>query len=153
MAHVYISIGSNLEDPVAQIRRAVETLRGIGVVSAVSPFYRTKPWGEIAEQPDFINAVVALETQLEPEELLLQLKAAEKRFGRGGDAARFGPRIIDFDILTYDNRVLNEPDLQIPHPRMDERAFVLVPLADLDERYAARRDALSPSERDTVEKL
>ena len=153
MAHVYISIGSNLDDPVAQIRRAVESLRGMGVVSAVSPFYRTKPWGDIPDQPDFINAVVALETQLEPEELLLQLKASERRFGRGGAGGRWGPRIIDFDILTYDDRVMNEPDLQIPHPRMNERAFVLVPLTDLDAGFAARRDALPRSERDSVEKL
>jgi 2-amino-4-hydroxy-6-hydroxymethyldihydropteridine diphosphokinase len=153
MAHVYISIGSNLDDPVSQLRRAIEALRGLGVVSAVSPFYQTKPWGGNQDQPDFINAVVALETQFEPQDLLLQLKAAEARLGRGNERERYSPRIIDFDILTYDDRTVDEPDLKIPHPHMSERAFVLVPLADLNGDFVAARDALPASERNTVIKL
>ena len=153
MAHVYISIGSNLDDPIAQVRRGVEALRGVGVVSAVSPLYRTKPWGGFQDQPDFINAVVALETQLEPQDLLLQLKSIEMRLGRRNETRRYQSRIIDFDILTYDDRTVNDPDLKIPHPHMNERAFVLVPLADLNHDYITARDALPASERDTVIKL
>lgn len=153
MAHVYISIGSNLEDPVAQVRRAVDALRAFGVVSAVSPFYKTKPWGTVQDQPDFINAVVALETQLAPAELLLQLKAAERRLGRGSKPQRWGPRIIDFDILTFDRETIDESDLHIPHPRMNERAFVLVPLADLDRTFVPARDALPEKERNSVTPL
>jgi 2-amino-4-hydroxy-6-hydroxymethyldihydropteridine diphosphokinase len=153
MAHVYLSIGSNLDDPVMQVRRAIETLRGFGMVSAVSPFYRTKPWGTVRSQPDFVNVVVALETMLSPRDLLLAVKSAEREFGRDNEGERYGPRVIDFDILTYDDLVVNEPDLEIPHPRMNDRAFVLVPLADLDPQYEAARDALPASEIDEVERF
>lgn len=152
MALVYISIGSNLDDPIAQVRRGVDALRFFGEVKAVSPFYRTKPWGTVADQPDFVNAVVALDTHRPPRELLASLKAEERRLGRV-DGERWGPRSIDFDILTYGDDTVDEYDLRIPHPRMNERAFVLVPLADLDQRFESARDSLSAQERNTVQRI
>lgn len=153
MAHVYISIGSNLEGPVERVRRAVEALRACGTVVAVSPLYRTAPWGPVRDQPEFVNAVVALDTHLTPHDLLLQLKTIERQFGRSGKGERFGPRELDLDILTYDDVRLDEEDLVLPHPRMNQRAFVMVPLADLDEAYVAMRDALPPEERRGVTRL
>ncbi len=152
MSLVYISIGSNLNDPVAQVRRGVDALRIFGEVKAVSPFYRTRPWGAVSDQPDFVNAVVALETHRPPRELLASLKAEERRLGRV-EGERWGPRAIDFDILTYGDETVDEYDLRIPHPRLNDRAFVLVPLADLDERYAGARDALGDGELQRVERL
>lgn len=149
MARAYISIGSNLKDPIRQVRRGVESLRFFGEVAAVSRFYRTKPWGTVTDQPDFINAVVALDTDRPPRELLNSLKAEEERLGRMA-SEKWGPRAIDFDILTYGDETVDEYDLRIPHPRMNERAFVLVPLADLDARYASARDALGIDELNTV---
>lgn len=152
MPLAYISIGSNLNDPVAQVRRGVDALRIFGEVKAVSPFYRTKPWGDVNDQPDFINAVVALDTHRAPRELLASLKAEEKRLGRT-PGERWGPRAIDFDILTYGDETVDEYDLRIPHPRMNERAFVLVPLADLDERYVCTRDALGADQLNTIQRV
>ena len=152
MPRAYISIGSNLDDPVAQVRRGVEVLRFFGEVVAVSPFYRTKPWGTVSNQPDFINAVVALDTDRPPRELLNALKEEEKRLGRT-QSERWGPRAIDFDILTYGDETIDEYDLRVPHPRMTERAFVLVPLADIDDSYISARDALDTDELRSVERI
>ena len=152
MPLAYISIGSNLDDPIAQVRRGVDALRIFGEVKAVSPFYRTKAWGTVLDQPDFVNAVVALDTHRAPRELLASLKAEELRLGRER-GERWGPRAIDFDILTYGDETVDEYDLRIPHPRMNERAFVLVPLADLDERFTPARDALDPTQLQSVERL
>ncbi len=153
MSHVYISVGSNLDGPVDRVRRAVDELRRLGTVVAVSPLYRSTPWGPVRDQPDFVNVVVALDTHLGPRELLANLKAAEMRMGRETGGVRWGPRAIDFDILTYDRVYVNDADLVIPHPRMLERAFVLFPLADLDDAYANARDALPAGERASVIKL
>lgn len=152
MPRVYISIGSNMSDPVKQVRRGVDVLRFFGEVAAVSPFYRSKPWGTVTDQPDFINAVVALDTDRPPRELLNALKAEEVRLGRTS-GERWGPRAIDFDILIYGDETVDEYDLRIPHPRMNERAFVLVPLADLDARYSEVRDALTAEELSSVAPL
>jgi 2-amino-4-hydroxy-6-hydroxymethyldihydropteridine diphosphokinase len=151
MARAYVGIGSNLEDPVSQVRSAIEILRSFGEVAAVSSIYRTAPWGK-KDQPEFVNAVVLLVTLRSPHELLMGLKKAESELGRRG-SERWGPRTIDFDILTYDDETIDEPDLKIPHPQMSERAFVLVPLAEIDSAYAAARDALPASERDGVRLL
>lgn len=153
VAHVYLSIGSNLDDPPEQLRRAIDALRAFGRVCAVSPFYRTKPWGTIPDQPDFVNGVVAFETDLEPAMLLAEIKTLERRAGRNDADPRWGPRPIDVDILTYDDRRIDEPELTIPHPRMNDRAFVLVPLADLDERFIPARDALPGHERTGITPL
>lgn len=141
-----------MDDPVRQVRRGIDSLRFFGEVTAVSPFYRTKPWGTVTDQPEFVNAVVALDTDRTPRDLLNSLKAEEERLGRV-PGERWGPRAIDFDILTYGEETVDEYDLRIPHPRMHERAFVLVPLADLDARYASARDALSQEELRSVSRI
>lgn len=100
----------------------------VSVVSA-SPVYETPPWG-VADQPAFLNQALHTQTTLEPLDLLHYLKRLEERMGRQ-PGMRYGPRLIDLDILFYGNRILETPNLVIPHPRLAERAFVLVPLADL----------------------
>jgi 2-amino-4-hydroxy-6-hydroxymethyldihydropteridine diphosphokinase len=149
MARAGIGLGSNLGDPAANVRAAIEALSEVGKVAARSRLYRTKPWGR-ADQPDFCNAAAIVETQLAPRELLERLKALEQRLGRK-PSERWGPRAIDFDILFYDDMSLDEPGLQLPHPRLLERAFVLVPLAEIDERFAAAAESLPPAERASVE--
>jgi 2-amino-4-hydroxy-6-hydroxymethyldihydropteridine diphosphokinase len=144
MPLAHIGIGSNQNDAAANVERAIVSLSELGVVVKRSGLYRTKPWGVI-DQPDFMNAVVALDTQLDPRALLAALKALERRFGRT-PTYRWGPRVLDLDILTYGGRRIEEEDLIIPHPRLRERAFVLVPLAEIEPAYAAWRDALPPDE-------
>ncbi|HEX5274222.1 MAG TPA: 2-amino-4-hydroxy-6-hydroxymethyldihydropteridine diphosphokinase [Candidatus Rubrimentiphilum sp.] len=149
MARAGIGLGSNLGDPAANVRAAIDALSEVGTITSRSQLYRTKPWGR-TDQPDFCNAAAIVETRLGPRELLEQLKALEVRLGRT-PSERWGPRAIDFDILFYDDVSLNEPGLQLPHPRLLERAFVLVPLAEIDERFAAAAEALPPAERASVE--
>lgn len=129
----YIGIGSNLDDPARQVRDAIEALAHVPATRrrGVSRLYRTAPWGKTA-QPDFVNAAVALATTLEPKALLDALLAIERRQGRRRDGTRWAPRRIDLDMLVYGDRHINEPGLRIPHPYIAERAFVLLPLADLD---------------------
>ena len=127
----YIALGSNLGDPPAQIRRALQALAALPGTRVVrrSAFFRNPPVG-YADQPDFINAVAQIETRLEPRDLLEQLLAIERAHGRVRDFAD-APRTLDLDILLYGERTVREPGLTIPHPRMLERAFVLVPLAEI----------------------
>ncbi len=99
-------------------------------ILAHSPVYETAPWG-YTDQPDFLNQVIKAETTLPPEELLATLKSVETTLGRT-PTIRYGPRMIDLDILLYDDLVIETPQLTLPHPRLTERAFVLFPLADLD---------------------
>lgn len=129
----YIGIGSNLDDPEHQVRSAIEALAGLpeSRVTGVSRLYRTPPWG-MTEQPLFVNAAVALRTRLSARALLDGLLAIERARGRRRDGPRWGPRVLDLDILLYGDRSFNEDGLGIPHPRIAERAFVLMPLADLD---------------------
>lgn len=129
----YIGIGSNLDDPERQVRDAIDALARVPATRrlGVSRLYRTAPWGETA-QPDFVNAAVALATTLEPRALLDALLAIERGQGRRRDATRWGPRVIDLDILVYGDRRIDEAGLHVPHPHIPERAFVLRPLADLD---------------------
>lgn len=129
----YLGLGSNVGDRKANLQRSLElldTTTGIAVAGC-SSIYETKPWG-VTEQPMFLNAAVEIRTSLEPGDLLAEAKAVEESMGRA-TAARYGPRNIDVDILLYDNLVVdwNTPDLQIPHARMLERAFVLIPLAEI----------------------
>jgi 2-amino-4-hydroxy-6-hydroxymethyldihydropteridine diphosphokinase len=149
--HAFVGLGSNLGDSVAQIERALLALGDLGMVSRASSLYRTKPWGKL-DQPDFINAVALLETAYSPRELLERLKALEVRLGRV-QGERWGPRSIDLDLLAYDDLIVDAPDLQVPHPRLRERAFVLIPLAEIDSRYERFRDALDRSELAAVERL
>lgn len=129
----HIGLGSNLEDPAHQVERAIEELDALPGTRVLrrSRLYRTPPWGLIG-QPDFINAVAEVETSLGARELLDQLLAIEQRRGRLRNGERWGPRVIDLDLLLYGDRRVHEPGIEVPHPRLHERAFVLVPLAELD---------------------
>jgi 2-amino-4-hydroxy-6-hydroxymethyldihydropteridine diphosphokinase len=135
----YLGIGSNLGDRAAHLQAAVDGLAatpGISVV-AVSPVYETAPVGG-PPQDDYLNAVVAVDTALAPRALLeagQRLEAAAHRVRR----ERWGPRTLDVDVLLVGDDEVHEPDLEVPHPRMAEREFVLAPLADLDPRWAAAR--------------
>jgi len=127
----YIALGSNLGDPPAQIRRALQALAAMPETRLVrrSALYRNPPAGYL-DQPEFVNAVAEIETRLAPHDLLEQLLAIERAHGRVRDFPN-GPRTLDLDILLYGERTVREPGLTIPHPRMLERAFVLVPLAEI----------------------
>jgi 2-amino-4-hydroxy-6-hydroxymethyldihydropteridine diphosphokinase len=128
----FIGLGSNLDDPPAQVRRALDALREIQSSTLVraSGLYRTPPWG-VAEQPPFINAVAELHTALSAPELLQQLIAVERAAGRVRAGARWGPRVLDLDLLLYGDAIVDVAGLHVPHPHLQERAFVLLPLAEL----------------------
>ncbi len=133
MARVYIGLGANLGDRDETIRRALERLAaedGFELV-AVSSLRETDPVG-YEDQPRFVNGVAALETALPPRDVLDRLLAVERELGRTRDGPRYGPRTIDLDLLLYGDRIVDEPGLAVPHPRMTERRFVLEPLAELD---------------------
>ena len=146
-----IGIGSNAGDARAHVCDAFDRLADLGTVVARSPLYRTEPWG-VAGQPAFVNAAASLDTALAPRALLAELKRIEADAGRVA-TYRWGPRVLDLDILTYGDVRVDEPDLVIPHARLRERAFALVPLAEIDPRYAELRDALPPGERAGVVEL
>lgn len=130
----YIGLGSNLGDSMARVQEGTEALSTIpGVqVRSCSSLYRSAPVG-ITAQPDFINAVCEIETTLDPAGLLQQLLEVERRRGRVRDGAKGGPRTLDLDLLLYGERVMDEPGLVLPHPRLHERAFVLQPLCEIEE--------------------
>lgn len=134
-SRAFLGLGGNIGDTVARMRAALETLVGIPglAVSAVSPLYRTAAEGGV-EQPDFINAVVELRTTLTPHELLAVCRRLEAESGRVRDQ-RWGPRTLDVDILAVQGQSVQEPDLQVPHPRATVRAFVVVPWADVAPDY------------------
>jgi 2-amino-4-hydroxy-6-hydroxymethyldihydropteridine diphosphokinase len=127
----YVALGSNLDDPEAQVERGFAALAALPgtLLRARWRRYRTPPWG-VVDQPDFVNAVAWLETSLAPRALLDALLAIEARAGRVR-GLRYGPRVLDLDLLLYGDRSLREAGLTIPHPRLHQRAFVLLPLADL----------------------
>lgn len=137
MVYAYIGLGSNLGDTTKNLRDALREVEAFGQVYAKSRLYHSKPWG-VTDQPDFCNAVLQLETSLSPQELLKGLKDLEKRLGRE-ESRRWGPRLIDLDILTYGEEVVKEENLTVPHAHMNERAFVLMPLCDIDVNF---KDAL-----------
>jgi len=126
----FLAIGTNLGDRLANLRAALRSLPPDVELVAVSRVYETPPWG-YADQPAFLNIAVHARTRLSPESLLSKLKQAEVQIGRE-PGFRNGPRLIDVDILFYDDLMLDSPPLIIPHKRLHERAFVLVPLADLE---------------------
>lgn len=146
-----IGIGSNLGDPAANVRAAFDLLARTGTVLARSSLYRSAAWG-VADQPPFVNAAALVDTALEPHALLRALQRLEVEAGRV-TTFRWGPRRLDLDILTYADLSVDDPDLVIPHPRLHERAFALVPLAEIDPRLAPLRDALPPGERAGVVEL
>ena len=129
MAITYIALGANLGNRAATLRAAIERLGALGTVEAVSPLFDTAPVGYL-EQPRVLNAVARLRTNLPPRDLLRGLLEIEAALGRVR-TLRWGPRGIDLDLLLYDDMVIDEPDLVVPHPRLHERRFVLEPLAAL----------------------
>ncbi len=126
---VYIALGTNLGDRKTNLRAAIEAMPPDVMVITESHVYETPPWG-YEDQPAFLNMVVKAETGLEPEALLKYLKQLEGKLGRESNF-RWGPRLIDLDILFYDDLIIDTPPLVIPHPRLHKRAFVLVPLKDV----------------------
>jgi 2-amino-4-hydroxy-6-hydroxymethyldihydropteridine diphosphokinase len=155
----WIGLGGNLGEPRLALRRALALIGALPdtQLRAVSPAYWTAPWG-VSDQPDYLNAVVKLVTRLAPRQLLAALLDIEQRLGRTRDGERWAARVLDLDLLVYDNQTLAEPDLVVPHPRLHQRAFVLVPLNDLSPglvipghgTVAELLQALPAAERDTV---
>jgi 2-amino-4-hydroxy-6-hydroxymethyldihydropteridine diphosphokinase len=153
---VLLAFGANLGDPATTIRRALARLGESGVrITRMSSFYRTPPWGPVP-QPDFVNACAQGETLLAPRDLLALTQALEGELGRM-PGERWGPRAVDIDILDYDGRTIDEPGLTLPHPRLTERAFVLVPLAEItpDHVIAGRttRDWAADSDPTGIERV
>lgn len=143
---VYLALGSNLGDRVDYLRRAIEALsRSPHVrVTAISSVYETKPVG-LLDQPDYLNMVMQIETTLSPQNLLAETQQIERTLYRRRDI-RWGPRTLDIDILIYGEVVVKLPQLTIPHPRMHERAFVLMPLNDLAPDLQVPNSGLSVSQ-------
>ena len=152
----YLGLGSNVGDPAAHLRAAVDLLPARGVeVEAVSSTYVTEPVGEILDQPDFLNAALRIATELEPEPLLDACKAVEAERGRSFDAPRHSPRPLDVDLLLLGDLEYESDRLTLPHPQVRSRRFVLVPLLELDPSLtlpdgtslAGALRALGPGER------
>ena len=137
MPTVLLALGSNLGQRIDHLRAARQALATRVTIGATSPIYETEPL-YVTEQPAFLNMVLRGDVGLSPEELLAFIKKTERDLGRAA-SVRFGPRVIDVDIIDYDGRQLQRPDLVIPHPRVHERAFVLRPLADVAPRWSHPR--------------
>jgi 2-amino-4-hydroxy-6-hydroxymethyldihydropteridine diphosphokinase len=159
MADVLIALGGNVGDVRATFKKAIANICGMAQAAllARSSDYATPPWGE-ANQPRFVNACIEIETALDPHALLFTLQKVEQKFGRDrSKEQRWGPRTLDLDLIAYDDVRLDRPELTLPHPRLFERAFVLVPLAEIapDRMIAGRRvgDALMPLSTDGIERL
>ncbi len=136
---IYLGLGTNLGDRLANLQHAIQALPPAVKVVRASSIYETEPWG-YRDQPAFLNQVLEGSTDLSPGALLHHLKGIERKLGRQ-PTFRYGPRLVDIDILLYGDQVLDLPELTIPHPHLGERAFVLVPLAELapDLRHPASR--------------
>ena len=145
MTRVFLGIGTNLGDRERNLQAALAILSQKMVILKESSIYQTAPWGYL-DQPAFLNQVIEAQTDLSPLNLLGFLKDTEKVLGRQANF-RYGPRLIDLDILFYGNRIIQTPRLQIPHPRIAQRAFVLVPLAEIAP------DFVHPQNRQTVAQL
>ncbi len=159
IVEAFIALGGNVGDVRSSFDQAIALLSASGAVqvTARSSDYRTPPWG-VTEQPPFVNAVIAVATKLEPHDLLALAAECERNLGRDRPRERrWGPRKIDLDLLSYDDLVLIDRDLILPHPHMFERAFVLVPLAEIapDQVIAGIRvrDALERLNASGIEKL
>ena len=137
MARAFVGLGSNLGDREENLRRAIDALGSLPGTAVVrkSHLRETEPVG-FQDQPRFLNGAVELETNLEASELLGAMLDIERRLGRRRAGVRGGPRTIDLDLLVYDDLQIAEPGLELPHPRLAERRFVLEPLADLDPALA-----------------
>jgi 2-amino-4-hydroxy-6-hydroxymethyldihydropteridine diphosphokinase len=128
----YIGIGSNLNDPVVQVQEAFEELEMLpdSLLEARSSLYGSRPMGP-PDQPDYVNAVAALDTLLSAPELLAALQQIEVQQGRERGSEPWGPRVLDLDLLLYGRRVIDSPGLKVPHPGLHERDFVIIPLAEI----------------------
>lgn len=146
-----VGLGANLGDAAATIEAAIVSLRSLGTVVRRSGLYRSEPWG-VRDQPPFVNAAVLLETTIPPRELLAELQRIERALGRT-ETYRWGPRVIDLDLLAYDDVRIDEPELTLPHARLGERAFALVPLAEIDSAYGPALLALPARDRAEVAPL
>mgnify|MGYP006280012853 CR=1 FL=1 len=159
-ATAWISLGSNQGPGASVFRSALQALNAGGDITldALSSLYRTPPWGD-TRQPDFLNAVARLETARSPERILASLLAIEERHGRRRTTERrWGPRTLDLDLLLVDGQEIDVPGLTLPHPRLHERAFVLVPLAELDPDIVipgrgSVRQCLSRVPRERIERV
>ena len=154
MTSAYIGIGSNVGDREAFVRRGVEEIGSADGIEMqkVSSLYATAPIGG-PPQRSFINLVVKVDATLSPRELLETLQGIEQKIGREPSDIRWGPRVVDLDILTFGDEKVSEPDLELPHPRMKERRFVLIPLLEIEpdaaDPWGARyADALDEAEGD-----
>jgi 2-amino-4-hydroxy-6-hydroxymethyldihydropteridine diphosphokinase len=159
VAEALLALGGNVGDVRDTLDCAIVALcDGVDVrLTARSCDYRTPPWG-VEDQPPFVNLAIAVETRLTPHALLTRAQAVERAFGRArGNEQRWGPRPIDIDLIAYDDLALESPDLTLPHPRWFERAFVLVPLAEIapERRIGGIKvgDALARLDRAGIEKL
>ena len=155
----WLGLGGNLGDPLRQIEAAIDSLEEHSDIEVLqrSSCYRTPPWGD-TRQDAFINAVVLIETTVEPLELLRLVQDIEHRLGRTRSDRRWGPRSMDIDLLLCDGRTMNTTELILPHPRMHQRAFVLVPMAEIDSSvvipgHGPVADALARIDCDGVVKL
>jgi 2-amino-4-hydroxy-6-hydroxymethyldihydropteridine diphosphokinase len=128
----YIGIGSNLDDPLTQVKEAFGELEMLpdSLLAARSGLYGSKPMGP-QEQPDYVNAVAALDTLLSAPDLLDALRRIEDGQGRERSGERWGPRVLDLDLLLYGRQVIDRPGLKVPHPGLHERDFVIIPLAEI----------------------
>ncbi len=142
---VYLALGSNLGNRLANLKQAVAAFSPQMEVKAKSHVYETPPWG-YEDQPRFLNQVIKVKTYLEPEPLLKHIKRLEVTLGRKASFPN-GPRLIDIDILFYDDLILNTASLAIPHPRLHERGFVLLPLMDIDP------DLVHPANQKSVREM
>jgi 2-amino-4-hydroxy-6-hydroxymethyldihydropteridine diphosphokinase len=159
MTRAFVAFGGNVGDARATIGRAIDAFCNGNHVTllARSSDYRTPPWG-VTDQPPFLNACIEVETRLSPRDLLDRAQEVERAFGRDRQReTRWGPRTVDIDILTYDDKTIDEPMLTLPHPHLLERAFVLVPLVEIapDARIAGQslREALRRLDQSGIERM
>ena len=159
MASALIALGGNVGEVRATFQKAIANICGMtqGALLARSSDYATPPWGD-EQQARFVNACIDIETSLDPHALLFTLHKIEKKFGRDRlSETRWGPRTLDLDLIAYDDLSLDQPELTLPHPRLFERAFVLVPLLEIvpDRRIAGRdlKAALAALSTDGIERL
>jgi 2-amino-4-hydroxy-6-hydroxymethyldihydropteridine diphosphokinase len=159
MAEALIALGGNVGDVRATFQKAIAHICGMtqGALLARSSDYATPPWGNL-DQPGFINACIEIDTALDPHALLFTLHKIERKFGRDrASETRWGPRPLDLDLIAYDDVAIDKPELTLPHPRLFERAFVLVPLTEIaPERMIGGRSvkaALAGLSTDGIERL
>jgi dihydropteroate synthase/2-amino-4-hydroxy-6-hydroxymethyldihydropteridine diphosphokinase len=156
-SQIFLSIGTNLGERQENLQRAIDALGEVMAVESISPIYETAPWGK-TDQPDFLNACLSGQTDLKPRELLDSCKEIERRLGRQ-PGSHWGPRLIDIDIVIYGDQIVDEEKLQLPHPQLGQRAFVLAPLADIapdlvhPQNSQTITDMLQSVDHDTVERL